>query len=194
MIFGYSPSSGTLRKKSLLVAMGMVAIPLSLHFHSPAAPIPAQPKIPPPPRDPRVTKLHGFLARLDCPVASMAEDFVKISDENHLDWRLLPSIAVIESGGGKAYRNNNIFGWNKGAQSFATIRSGMELVAYKLAHSPLYRRHDCLGKLRIYNQDEDYAPSVLAVMNRISPVVKLRPVSDSIPMGRNLQAAEVVRY
>ena len=192
MIFGYSATGGALRKKSLLVAMGMVAIPLSLQLHRPVIQASAQPKIPPPPRDPRVTKLHGFLAKLDCPVATMAEDFVRVADENHLDWRLLPSIAVIESGGGKAYRNNNIFGWNKGDQSFATIRSGMELVAYKLAHSPLYRRRDSLGKLRIYNEDEDYAPAVLAVMNRISPVIRLRPVSNTVP--RSLQASEVVRY
>lgn len=99
----------------------------------------------------------------------MAQDFVRAADENHLDWRLLPSIAVIESGGGKAYRNNNIFGWNRGQQSFATIQSGLELVAFKLGRSPLYRRHDSLGKLRIYNENEDYADSVLAVMNRICP-------------------------
>jgi hypothetical protein len=194
MIFGYTASSLALRKKSLLVAMGMVAIPLSLQLHRPVIHAQAPPKTPPPPRDPRVIKLQRFLYKLDCPVATMAEDFVRVADENNLDWRLLPSIAVIESGGGKAYRNNNIFGWNKGAQSFATIRSGMELVAYKLAHSPIYRRQDCVGKLRIYNEDEDYAPSVLAVMNRISTRVQMRPVRDYIPIARPLQPAEVVRY
>jgi hypothetical protein len=94
-----------------------------------------------------------------------------VADENKLDWRLLPSIAVIESGGGKAYKNNNIFGWNGGEQQFATILSGLELVAYKLAHSPLYQRRSNLEKLRIYNENEEYADSVMAVMRRISPRV-----------------------
>jgi hypothetical protein len=194
MTFGYNANSGALRKKTLLVAMGVVAIPLSFHIHDSAPVAPAQPKIPTSPRDARVTRLHGFLSKLACPVASMADDFVRAADENHLDWRLLPSIAVIESGGGKAYKNNNIFGWNKGEQSFASIRSGLELVAYKLGHSPLYRRRDSLGKLRIYNEDEDYAGAVMAVMNRISPRVRVQPVIFESQYWRNAQNFQEVRY
>lgn len=182
MIFGYNANSGALRKKGLLVAMGMVAIPLSFHIHSLAASIPASPRTPTIPHDPRVGRLHQFLAKLDCPVAPMSADFIRAADENHLDWRLLPSIAVIESGGGKAYKNNNIFGWRGGEQAFATIRSGLELVAYKLGHSSLYRRHNSFGKLRIYNENEEYANAVMAVMNRISPDATLRTVVYNAPV------------
>jgi hypothetical protein len=175
MIFGYGASSAALYKKRLLVAMGMVAIPLSYQTFAKAASTETeQVKATVLPTDPRVVKLHGFFKKLDCPVAGMAQDFVRVADENKLDWRLLPSIAVIESGGGKVYRNNNIFGWNGGHQSFVTIRSGLELVAYKLGRSPLYRQYDSLGKLHIYNENQEYADSVLALMNRISPVTKLR--------------------
>jgi hypothetical protein len=194
MIFGYNAYSGMLRKKSLLVAMGMVAIPLSFHFHSQAASLRSVPTTPTVPPDPRVARLHGFLSKLDCPVASMADDFVRAADQNHLDWRLLPSIAVIESGGGKAYKNNNIFGWNNGEQAFESIRSGLELVAYKLGHSPLYRRHDSLGKLRIYNENQSYASSVISVMNRISPVSRLQPVADSGQRIQNMGAFSVIQY
>jgi hypothetical protein len=175
MTFGYNANGGVLRKKALLLAVGMVAIPLSFHIHDNPPAAPAEPKALTSPRDVRVTRLHRFLSKLDCPVASMAADFVRAADENQLDWRLLPSIAVIESGGGKAYSHNNIFGWNRGEQSFASIGSGLELVAYKLGHSPLYSQRDSLGKLHIYNENEDYAGAVMAVMNRISPSVRVQP-------------------
>lgn len=103
----------------------------------------------------------------------MAEDFVHAADDNHLDWRLLPSISVIESGGGKAYRNNNIFGWNQGLQPFPSIRAGLNLVAFKLGQSPLYRNQNLLGKLRLYNPDASYTYKVIDVMNRISPVANV---------------------
>ncbi|HEY7210719.1 MAG TPA: hypothetical protein VH477_10650 [Bryobacteraceae bacterium] len=129
----------------------------------------APPLAPAPKPDPRATRLHRFLAGLHCPVASMAEDFVHAADDNHLDWRLLPSIAVIESGGGKAYRSNNIFGWDQGLMPFPSIRAGLHLVAFKLGRSPLYRNQDVPGKLHYYNPDESYPGKVMAVMNRISP-------------------------
>lgn len=171
MIFGYKTNGGSLRKKGMLMAVGVVAIPLSIHLHSSSAATPTKSKTPSLPRDPRVARLHGFLAKLDCPVAYMAEDFVRAADKNNLDWRLLPSIAIIESGGGKAYRHNNIFGWNGGEQSFASIHSGLETVAYHLGHGSLYRRLSSRGKLHVYNEDAEYPGTVLAVMNRISPAV-----------------------
>ncbi len=129
--------------------------------------------------DPRASQLRRFLGRLQCPVMNMAEDFVHAADDNHLDWRLLPSIAVIESGGGKAFKKNNIFGWNQGEETFPTIRAGLNAVAYRLGRSPLYRQHDSLGKLLLYNPDNDYADQVIAVMRRISPV-EPRPASDKV--------------
>lgn len=117
--------------------------------------------------DPRTERLKAFFSKLHCPIANMAGDFIQAADENHLDWRLLPSISVIESGGGKACRNNNIFGW--GHQEFSSIRSGIREVAYRLSRSPLYRGHDVMGKLRIYNPNTEYAGNVITVMNRIAP-------------------------
>jgi hypothetical protein len=127
--------------------------------------------------DPRTLRLKRFLSSLHCPVAAMADDFVHAADDNHLDWRLLPSIAVIESGGGKAYINNNIFGWGYGGPiPFPSIRTGLNLVAFKLAQSPLYRDLDIADKLRHYNPDETYPSRVMDVMHRISPIVDLTPI------------------
>lgn len=165
---------------------GLVLVPLTLTLEKighakPVQPTkPVHPVMPPPQQrassDPRTICLKKFFSRLHCPVTNLSEDFVHAADDNQLDWRLLPSISVIESGGGKAYRNNNIFGWNNGAELFPTIRAGLNEVAFKLGRSPLYRHRDSLGKLRLYNPDETYATSVMDVMKRISPVANLTPV------------------
>ena len=123
--------------------------------------------------DPRTAKLRKYFFSQHCPVLGLAEDFVHAADDNHLDWRLLPGISIIESGGGRAFRNNNIFGWNNGNDAFPTIRAGLNTVAFKLGKSALYRNRDVKGKLRLYNPDESYAGKVLSVMNRISPVADL---------------------
>ncbi|MBV9084151.1 MAG: hypothetical protein JOZ62_15855 [Acidobacteriaceae bacterium] len=133
-----------------------------------------------PHQDPRLVRLRSFLARLHCPIADLAPEFIRAADANHLDWRLLPSISLIESSGGKAYRNNNIFGWNNGDQPFESIPAGIHEVAFRLGHSPIYRNRDSYGKLRLYNPDESYASAVIDVMNRISPVVNLRTAPDEI--------------
>ena len=156
---------------------GLILLPITMRLEK-AADAKPLPVTPPRPAnsDPRTDRLKSFLARLHCPVTNMAEEFIHAADDNQLDWRLLPSISVVESGGGKAYKNNNIFGWNNGTQLFPTIRAGINEVAFKLGKSPLYRHRDVLGKLRVYNPDQSYASSVLQVMNRISPVANLMPV------------------
>src|SRR5450631_1063651 len=97
-----------------------------------------------PKADPRTTRLKKFLIQLHCPVAYLSEEFVRAADDNHLDWRLLPSIAIIESGGGKAYirEKNNIFGWGGGEIYFNSVRAGLQTVAYELGRGSLYRRHN----------------------------------------------------
>jgi hypothetical protein len=190
MSFGYKDLQKrlALSPKQLMVAIGLVALPASVQIEKVASaePVPVRtnaltPRVAPkaaviPNVDPRTVRLTKFFSRLHCPVLSLADDFIHEADANHLDWRLLPSISVIESGGGKAYRNNNIFGWNKGAQFFPSIRSGIKEVAYKLGRSPLYKNRDSVGKLRVYNPEDGYVQTVVTVMNRISPVVNLQPV------------------
>jgi hypothetical protein len=188
MRFGY----GWLRKtgygfsKQLMIIVGLIALPITMRLErvarAEAIPVPQPPKPPLMPEpaarpDARILCLRSFFGKLRCPVAYLAQDFVEAADDNQLDWRLLPSISVIESGGGKAARNNNIFGWNNGNQLFPTLRAGINQVAFKLGKSALYRDRDSAGKLRIYNPDENYVHTVLDVMNRISPVVNLEPVS-----------------
>jgi hypothetical protein len=133
------------------------------------------------------------MARLRCPVKDMAEEFVHAADDNNLDWRLLPSISIIESGGGKAYKNNNILGWGNGDRSFPTIRAGISQVAFKLGHSFLYRNRNTEEKLRIYNPNADYPGRVQDVMHRISPVVDL-PLAAAELRGRRSSLTLLAQY
>src|SRR5689334_17858692 len=170
MRFGY----GSLLKRltlysKQLVVLGLFALPITSRLEkiSIGKPLPAPKPPQPTDPDPRTVRLQKFFSRLHCPVAYLAEDFVRAADENHLDWRLLPSISIIESSGGKAYKNNNIFGWGEGPKLFPSVRAGLTEVAFKLGNSSLYKNRTSAAKLRLYNPDESYVGAVTTVMNRI---------------------------
>ena len=119
--------------------------------------------------DPRLVQLREFFANSGCPVEELAEDFLIEADEHDLDWRLLPSIAIVESGGGKQSRNNNVFGWDSGNTSFQSVQAGIHHVASRLAISDLYRDKDVDDILRTYNPRPGYIRRVKSVMARLSP-------------------------
>lgn len=117
--------------------------------------------------DPRLQRLQEFFAQRDCPLADSAADFLLAADRNDLDWRLLPSISIIESSGGKDYRNNNIFGWDSCRESFTSVREGIHFVAAQLANSKRYKDKNLDHKLSTYNPVPDYPRRVKAVMHAL---------------------------
>lgn len=119
--------------------------------------------------DPRFLILKDFLQRHRSPVQDLSDEFLEAADRNKLDWRLLPSIAVIESGAGKTSENYNIFGWDSGRTDFSTYEHGIHYVARRLARSALYRGKSLDGKLRTYNPYPDYPARVKSVMTRLGP-------------------------
>jgi len=120
-------------------------------------------------QDPRLSILREFLAGTGAPVAKHAEAFLRAADENDLDWRLLPSLSIIESSGGKFCKNNNIFGWGNGIERFPSIRAGIHRVAERLANSKLYKDKNLEQMLRTYNANADYPARVMRVMRSIGP-------------------------
>jgi hypothetical protein len=117
--------------------------------------------------DPRFARLRSFFTKANCPARHYAEVFLEAADRYALDWRLLPSLSFIESTGGKAARNNNLFGW--GQEVFPTPTAGIHAVGYRLANSSLYKDKDVEGILRTYNPDPDYPSRVKSVMRAIAP-------------------------
>ena len=146
--------------KTFLVLAAILVAPLTVHLERPTTTQKNEPQTEPRPKDPRTVRLSAFLAKLHCPVKDLAEEFVHAADDNDLDWRLLPSISLIESSGGKAYKNNNVFGWQNGDHAFPTIRAGLHQVAFSLGRSFIYRNRTTDEKLRLYNPTCDYPARV----------------------------------
>jgi hypothetical protein len=119
--------------------------------------------------DPRLVKLQSFFGAADAPVGQVAHVFLAVADRWELDWRLLPSLSVVESSGGKAAPHNNLFGWDNGRARFRSLADSIQAVASRLGQSRLYKDKDLDTVLWTYNPDLDYARRVKSVMRRIAP-------------------------
>ncbi len=120
-------------------------------------------------KDPRFNALKKFFEAADCPAKEYVHSFLQAADVYKLDWRLLPSLSYIESTGGKASINNNIFGWDSGRAHFPSPMAGIHAVGYYLSHASQYKRKSLDQLLATYNPDGDYAVRVKSVMRRIAP-------------------------
>lgn len=123
--------------------------------------------------DPRLESLNRFFQEGACPARLFSADFLRVADQHNLDWRLLPSISIVESGGGREAKNNNLFGWDGGRAIYISIRAGIHEVAARLGNSKLYRDKSVDEILRIYNPSAHYPGVVKSVMRRISPSEEL---------------------
>ena len=147
-----------------LVFAGMVSLPMAVTpLHAPKTPTPDYSA------DPRLTALRTFFKRAECPAVEYAREFLDAADRYDLDWRLLPSLSFVESTGGKAARNNNLFGWDSGRAQFSSPSAGIHEVGYRLTHSNLYRDKNLDEVLTTYNPDASYAQRVKFVMRQIAP-------------------------
>lgn len=110
-----------------------------------------------------------FFAQANCPALKLADVFLEAADDYHLDWRLLPSLSYVETGGGKAAYNNNLFGWASGKAHFDNLAAGIHQVGFQLSHRRPYRHKNVAQILAIYNPRPEYAQRVTAVMRQIAP-------------------------
>jgi hypothetical protein len=154
--------------KDFLLVAGLLAAPATVSVQQyQAAPEVKQ-------DDPRLSRLQKYFGDRDCPLRDSAKDFLVAADQNELDWRLLPSISIIESSGGKDFTNNNVFGWGSSKERFSSVRAGIHYVAAQLGKSRRYRGKNIDGKLRIYNPLPEYPQRVKAVMRAIGSCSQAR--------------------
>lgn len=113
--------------------------------------------------DPRVERVRVFFQKHNAPAAKYAKLFIEIADEYKLDWYLLPSIAFVESSGGKVCPHNNIFGWDSGKVKFPTVEDGIRFVGRALTKGP-YAGKNSRQKLRVYNVYPHYQTTIAKVM------------------------------
>lgn len=93
----------------------------------------AQPTVAAPP-DERARQIREFLAGR--PLAEYADEMVAASDRHRIDWRYLPVLSFLESGGGVAACGGNAWGYAACDIVFADYLAGMERVAAALAAYP----------------------------------------------------------
>jgi hypothetical protein len=120
-------------------------------------------------QDPRLNRLKSFFEAAHSPIRHLAADFLAAADYHNLDWRLLPSISMVESTAGKNCSGNNVFGWKSGRKEFASVREAIYVIASRLAHSRLYRGKNVDGILATYNPRPGYTARVKAMMRRVDP-------------------------
>lgn len=151
------------------ISRGLVLVAGLLGVQGTAEPDPRPAELAAVPTDPRLLRIKQYFLERDCPAHVYATDFIVAADQNDLDWRLLPSLSMIESTGGKAARNNNMFGWNNGDKRFRSKREGIYRVAARLGQSRLYRDKHVDDVLRMYNPRVEYKQKVKMVMAQFGP-------------------------
>jgi hypothetical protein len=149
----------------LAVFAGIVSVPVAVAPQRAVSAPPADHR-----EDRRAGALRSFFGKAGCPARKYITAFLSVADRYALDWRLLPSIAFLESTGGKAAPNNNLFGWDSGRAKFSSPSAGILEVGYRLTHSSLYKNKDLDGVLTTYNPAAEYAHRVKAVMQQIAQV------------------------
>lgn len=81
------------------------------------------------PLDPRALILRDYFIKYDSPLADNAQDFIDAADTYKVDWKLVPSIAGVESTFGKVTPGGyNCWGWGVyGNQAiyFTSMRDGI---------------------------------------------------------------------
>ena len=154
----------------VIMFLGLTATPMATHSGSQV------PTAEPHQADPRLLTLKSYLKKKQYPMTIWSEDFIEAADRYALDWRLLPAIAIIESTGGKHYRNNNILGWGSCTIPFPSIRDGIHHVAHRLAHSEIYRGKDLDKILRTYNPSALYPGRVRRIMRTLGPLDPVQPL------------------
>jgi hypothetical protein len=161
--------------KSAVLLAGLVAIQT-------ATGIGQQIAVPSYEHDPRAAVLRAFFEALDSPASDLAEDFLLAADRHGLDWRLLPSIAILESGGGRQSINNNILGWDSCRRSFPSVEAGIHTVADRLANSNLYKDKDLEGVLKVYNPNPAYPAEVKRLMARLASSLEHTTIAGRRPL------------
>ncbi|MFA6177621.1 MAG: hypothetical protein WC694_01870 [Candidatus Paceibacterota bacterium] len=126
----------------------------------------------------KANAIDAYFAEHDMPLKGTGMKMVEEAEKNDLDWRLLPSIAVRESTGGKfacKKVKNNPFGWGSCKIGFKSVDSAIETVARNLGgNNPRTAKHyddkNTKGILHAYNPPSivlKYAEQVIAIMDDI---------------------------
>ncbi|MEK7503332.1 MAG: glucosaminidase domain-containing protein [Patescibacteria group bacterium] len=128
----------------------------------------------------RAEAIDRYFGERGMPLVGHGMKMIEEAEKHDLDWRLLPAIAVQESGGGKhaIWRcKNNPFGWASCDVKFESTEKAIEVVALNLAGGnpkteKYYKNKDSKEKLYYYNGTvvPKYPQVVLSIMEAIDKI------------------------
>ena len=129
--------------------------------------------------DERIQKIEKYFDRYHLPLTKEARWFVESADRYGIDWRLVASIGMIESTGGKFACKNvgyNAFGWGSCKYGFHSYQEAIDFISKNLAGQYEKTKHHYAGKdtrgiLEAYNPPSivpDYADKVMREMDRMA--------------------------
>lgn len=122
-----------------------------------------------PQKDPRIARLEKFFHLYRCPAPLYVTDYLRVADQNDLDYRLLPAISIRETQCGVTEQNNNRLGFHPDVAKFPTVLTGIEFIARRLAENPLYKGKSLEQKLFTYNPFPAYPGEIQWIMRQIEP-------------------------
>jgi len=110
-------------------------------------------------KDKRIAVLKAFLRQHDSPLYDHAEFIVKISDQNELDYRLLPAIAMQESTACKAIPVNSFNCWGWGIYGNTVTRFSSYEEAIETVAAGIKRNYVDTGLITPEDVMKKYTPS-----------------------------------
>lgn len=136
-------------------------------------------------------KIDTYFGDKGLPLAGHGAEMIEASEKYGLDWRLLPALAMRETGGGDkacpvTYKKTkdirytyNVFGWGSCGIKFDSYEDAFDTLAMNLsgnnpATAKYYKGKDLDGILKTYNPVhivKNYSPQVQAIMVAIDNTV-----------------------
>lgn len=121
-------------------------------------------------QDIRILALENTLKKYNSPLAPYASVYISEADKNGVDWKLLPSIAGLESTFGKHYIEGtyNVYGWGSGRIYFESWEDGIATINVSLKTRYIDRGATDVWKIGpIYAESPTWAVRVNYFMGKI---------------------------
>ncbi len=138
-------------------------------------------------RQAKAEKINTYFGNKNLPLEGHGMEMVMVAEKYNIDWRLIPSIAFIETTGGKfacpkTYKvtgdiryTYNVFGWGSCSIKFESYNEAFEILGKNLSgNNPKTARHykgkDTVGILESYNPRHvvsDYPEKIMRIMTSI---------------------------
>ena len=121
----------------------------------------------------RAEKIDAFFKKRSMPLAGYGAKMVAAAEDNDIDWRLLPAIAVRESSGGIQACGYNPFGWASCKVTFKSYNEAITTLGRNLGgnnpNTAAYYSGPTERKLHHYNGTvmPTYPQEVLDIMENI---------------------------